>query len=47
MYKLFLFLQQGYLMKFGYLPDMNLETANLQSDEQLQDALRTLQASYT
>jgi len=33
-------------MKFGYLPVMNLDTANLQSEDQLRDALRTLQVSY-
>uniref|UniRef100_A0A2H8TRK4 Matrix metalloproteinase-17 n=1 Tax=Melanaphis sacchari TaxID=742174 RepID=A0A2H8TRK4_9HEMI len=33
----------GYLMKFGYLPESDLETGNLRDGNQLQDALRTLQ----
>lgn len=34
---------QGYLMKFGYLPESDLETGNLRDGSQLHDALRTLQ----
>ncbi|XP_050533471.1 matrix metalloproteinase-2-like [Daktulosphaira vitifoliae] len=34
---------QGYLTKFGYLPESDLETGNLRTEDQLHDALRTLQ----
>ncbi|XP_034189072.2 matrix metalloproteinase-2 [Osmia lignaria lignaria] len=34
---------QNYLMKFGYLPQSDLETGNLRTDDQLRDAIRTLQ----
>ncbi|XP_050436523.1 matrix metalloproteinase-2-like [Adelges cooleyi] len=34
---------QGYLTKFGYLPESDLETGNLRTEDQLRDALRTLQ----
>lgn len=37
--------QQNYLMKFGYLPQSDLETGNLRTDDQLRDAIRTLQVS--
>lgn len=40
----FLF-QQNYLMKFGYLPQTNLETGNLRTDDQLTDAIKNLQVS--
>uniref|UniRef100_A0A2S2Q4U3 Matrix metalloproteinase-17 n=1 Tax=Sipha flava TaxID=143950 RepID=A0A2S2Q4U3_9HEMI len=33
----------GYLTKFGYLPESDLATGNLQTVDQLHDALRTLQ----
>lgn len=36
-------LQSSYLMKFGYLPELDLVAGNLRSEEQLKDALRTLQ----
>lgn len=36
-------LQTGYLTKFGYLPESDLETGNLQTEDQLRNALRTLQ----
>lgn len=40
----FLF-QQNYLMKFGYLPQTDLETGNLRTDDQLTDAIENLQVS--
>ncbi|XP_046688480.1 matrix metalloproteinase-2-like [Homalodisca vitripennis] len=33
-----------YLMTFGYLPASDLETGNLRTDDQLRDAIRSLQA---
>ncbi|PBC30704.1 Matrix metalloproteinase-17 [Apis cerana cerana] len=36
-------LQQNYLMKFGYLPQSDLETGNLRTDDQLTDAIKNLQ----
>lgn len=42
----FLFLlQQNYLMKFGYLPQSDLETGNLRTDDQLTDAIKNLQVN--
>lgn len=41
---LFLF-QQNYLMKFGYLPQSDLETGNLRTDDQLTDAIKNLQVN--
>jgi len=32
-------------MDFGYLPQSDLETGNLRTDDQLRDAIRTLQVS--
>lgn len=43
-YFLFLF-QQNYLMKFGYLPQSDLETGNLRTDDQLTDAIKNLQVN--
>lgn len=40
-----LLFQHRYLMDFGYLPQSDLETGNLRTDDQLQDAIRTLQVS--
>ncbi|XP_043518691.1 matrix metalloproteinase-2-like [Frieseomelitta varia] len=34
---------QNYLMKFGYLPQTDLETGNLRTDDQLTDAIEHLQ----
>nr|XP_033330394.1 matrix metalloproteinase-2 isoform X2 [Megalopta genalis] len=34
---------QNYLMKFGYLPQTDLETGNLRTDDQLRDAIKNLQ----
>ncbi|XP_076246166.1 matrix metalloproteinase 2 [Calliopsis andreniformis] len=34
---------QNYLMKFGYLPQSDLETGNLRTDDQLRTAIKTLQ----
>lgn len=34
---------QNYLMKFGYLPQSDLETGNLRTDDQLTDAIKNLQ----
>ncbi|XP_043484667.1 matrix metalloproteinase-2 [Leptopilina heterotoma] len=34
---------QNYLMKFGYLPQSDLETGNLRTDEQLRDAIKDFQ----
>jgi hypothetical protein len=39
--------QSNYLMKYGYLPQSDLETGNLRSEDQLKDALRNLQVSHT
>lgn len=36
-------MQEKYLMEFGYLPKSNSETGNLRAEEQLRDAIRTLQ----
>jgi len=33
-------------MKFGYLPESDLETGNLRDGSQLHDALRTLQVCH-
>ncbi|XP_021938956.1 matrix metalloproteinase-2-like isoform X2 [Zootermopsis nevadensis] len=35
--------EHRYLMDFGYLPQSDLETGNLRTDDQLRDAIRTLQ----
>ncbi|XP_026469577.1 matrix metalloproteinase-2-like [Ctenocephalides felis] len=35
--------KQNYLAKFGYLPQSAIETGNLRSEEQLRDAIRSLQ----
>lgn len=40
---LFVFLQQNYLMEFGYLPKSDIETGNLRTEEQLKEAIKTLQ----
>ncbi|KAF4521069.1 hypothetical protein B566_EDAN012368 [Ephemera danica] len=37
-------MQDEYLMKFGYLPESNLETGNLRTEDQLKNAVRNLQA---
>ena len=37
--------QQNYLMKFGYLPQSDLETGNLRTDDQLRSAIKNLQVS--
>ena len=34
---------QNYLMKFGYLPQSDLETGNLRTDDQLRSAIKNLQ----
>ncbi|XP_020279000.1 matrix metalloproteinase-2-like [Pseudomyrmex gracilis] len=34
---------QNYLMKFGYLPQTDFETGNLRTEDQLRDAIKTLQ----
>ncbi|KAK0159507.1 hypothetical protein PV327_011022 [Microctonus hyperodae] len=34
---------QNYLMNFGYLPQSDLETGNLRTDDQLREAIRSLQ----
>ncbi|CRK96840.1 CLUMA_CG009940, isoform A [Clunio marinus] len=34
---------QNYLMQFGYLPKSSMETGNLRSEDQLKDAIRSLQ----
>ncbi|KAG5310908.1 D2MP protein, partial [Acromyrmex insinuator] len=34
---------QNYLMKFGYLPQTDLETGNLRMEGQLRDAIKNLQ----
>lgn len=39
-------LQQNYLMNFGYLPQSDLETGNLRTDDQLREAIRSLQVSF-
>ena len=36
-------LQQNYLMKFGYLPQSDIETGNLRTEDQLKDAIKDLQ----
>ncbi|KAG7196491.1 hypothetical protein KM043_015780 [Ampulex compressa] len=36
-------LQQNYLMRFGYLPQTDLETGNLRTEDQLRDAIKNLQ----
>ncbi|XP_015111466.1 matrix metalloproteinase-2 isoform X2 [Diachasma alloeum] len=37
--------QQNYLMRFGYLPQSDLETGNLRTDDQLRDAIKNLQSN--
>lgn len=37
------YLQQNYLMNFGYLPKTDIETGNLRSESQLIDAIKRLQ----
>lgn len=38
-------LQQRYLMNFGYLPQNDLETGNLRTEDQLRDAIKDMQVS--
>ncbi len=40
---IFVFLQVNYLMKYGYLPQSDFETGNLRTEDELKDAIRTLQ----
>ena len=37
------YLQQNYLMEFGYLPKSDIETGNLRTETQLQEAIKSLQ----
>lgn len=39
----FIFLQQNYLMEFGYLPKSDIETGNLRTEEQLKESIKVLQ----
>lgn len=39
-------LQQDYLMKFGYLPQSDIETGNLRTEDQLRDAIKNLQVFF-
>ncbi|KMQ96929.1 matrix metalloproteinase-17, partial [Lasius niger] len=34
---------QNYLMRFGYLPQTDIETGNLRTEDQLRDAVKNLQ----
>ena len=40
---LFVGLQLMYLMKFGYLPQSDIETGNLRTEDQVRDAIKTMQ----
>lgn len=41
---LFIFwIQQNYLMRFGYLPKSNIETGNLRTEDQLIESIKSLQ----
>lgn len=39
------FLQENYLMEFGYLPKSSIETGNLRTEEQFKESLKKLQAN--
>lgn len=42
----FLLLQQNYLMNFGYLPKSDPDAGNLRTEDQLRQAIETLQVSF-